>query len=132
MAIEESSRRMTVVCQAGVFLGAALVLSGLLWKATLRPSSLWSPEQAKEFTDARNALHELSYDHEGASGVAGMTSQAAADRKAARTAAQARFDRISADLEHARTTGQQRGNWLVRFGVAAVVLFGVGYLSSRR
>jgi hypothetical protein len=128
---EDSSRRMLVVCQAAVFIGVAMIVAGFVSKATVRPSAVWSKEQAKELTDARNALHDLTYNHEAGPATAKTPSEST-DRDAARAAAQARFDRIQADLEQAQTAGHQRGAWLIRIGLAAIVLFGIGYLSAQR
>ncbi len=115
-------------------MGVALILGGFAWKATVRPSSVWSKEQAKELTDARNALHDLTYNHEDAPSAAKASrpSQSPADRDAAHAAAQARFDRVQAELVQARSVGHERGAWLIRIGLAAVVLFGIGYLSSQQ
>jgi hypothetical protein len=46
-------------------------------------------------------------------------------------AAQERLDRLEAELSGARTRSQQTGVWLLRTGLAAMVLFGIGYLSLR-
>jgi hypothetical protein len=130
-----ASNRQALVCLAGLLAGLLVTLAGLAWMVLAKPSHVWSPEQAAELKAAGDALHAArSRDPGEAQQGQQATPQAAGDASQAPpalAAAQARFDRIDAELESARTGRQRTGTWLLRLGLAAMVLFGVGYLSTR-
>jgi hypothetical protein len=107
----------------------ALVVAGGLRKALARPEAAWSQQQATEFQAARNALHDLTYSESGAHGSNGSSDEPSPERLAKRAEAKARFDRIEAQLVEARSNYQRTGTWLFRLGLAAMIIFGIGYLS---
>ena len=122
------SRRRTVriVCQVGLVIGMLLVLAGAAWQTLAKPEHVWSPKQAEEFREARTAWHNLQYgDPQQPSALE------SAGRAAQREAAQRRFEQVHDELEDAIATHRHRGTRLMHSGLAAMVLFGVGYLSSR-
>lgn len=118
-------RRIAFACLAGLSVGVILIVAGGLWQLFAGPRLVWSPEQVREHRAARMAWHDLQYD-EGAPDAAADTG-----RQAQIDAARARFERIQADLDSAIALHEGRGTRLIYVGLAAIVLFGVGYLSSR-
>jgi hypothetical protein len=121
MDVEPASNRRARILVAGLVVGLFLVLGGLVWSTLAAPSSVWSREQAAEYQAAGEALHAARSQSPASDGTA----------KSALTTAQQRFDRIEAELVAAQTGRQRISRWLVRLGLAAMLLFGVGYLASR-
>jgi hypothetical protein len=121
-----SGRRIVVIgCQIGLAMGLALVVAGALWQALARPEHVWSEAKAEEFRQAQTVWHNLQYDD------SGLPSSERADLAKQREAAQRHFEGIQADLERAISTHRHRGTRLMYSGLAAMVFFGVGYLSAR-
>jgi hypothetical protein len=104
-------------------------MAGGLRKAFAKPEAAWSKQQAAEFQVARNALHDLTYNEPGNHGSNSSADEPSPERLAKRIQAKARFDRIEAQLVEARSNYQRTGTWLVRLGLAAMITFGIGYLS---
>lgn len=116
-----------ILCLTGMAIGIALVAAGSLWNALAKPEHVWSNEQASEFETARNAMHELTYD---LPRTPASPDNSADSREAQMAAAKRRFEKIEADLAAARSRQQLTGVWMTRMGLAALVLFGLGYLTS--
>jgi hypothetical protein len=125
-----SSRRIVIGCQIGIALGLALTVAGGLWNALARPDAAWSEKQAAEFKSARNALHDMTYNRAEDQRSDGSPGEPSKAQIAERAAAKARFDRIEAELAAARVGYHRTGMWLVRLGLAAMIVFGVGYFAS--
>ena len=121
-------KRWKALFVTGMALGVALVVAGLLWNALAKPEHVWSREQAIELETARHAMHELTYDFPQTPASPGNSADS---REAQMAAAKRRFEKIEADLVAARSRQQQTGVWMIRMGLAALVLFGIGYLASR-
>ena len=121
-AAGEGRRWASRVCLAGAIVGGCLLVVGLAWKSATAPETFWSPEQAKEFAAASEALH-------GARGAAPHTHEP--DSGAAADAARERFARIQAELERAQYARDEVGPLLTKIGLAAAVAFGIGYLITR-
>jgi hypothetical protein len=113
-------------CIAGMAFGGALVAAGLLWNALAKPEHVWAREQALELEAARHQMHQLTYD---SPHVTASPGSSADSREAQMAAAKNRFEKIEADLTAARSRQQQTGVWMTRMGLAALVLFGLGYLA---
>lgn len=112
----------------GMGLGIALIAAGLLWNAFAKPAYFWSPEQAREYDSARNAMHQLTYDLPKTSSASGGSPPS---RDAEMELAKRRFEKIDAELAAARARREGTGVWMTRMGLAALVLFGLGYLASQ-
>jgi hypothetical protein len=121
MDVEPASNRRAWILAAGMLVGLGLMLGGLIWSTTASPSSVWSPEQAAEYQAAGEALH--------AARSRPASSDEAEDSELA--AAQQRFGRIETELAAAQTGRDRIGRWLIRLGLAAMLLFGIGYLATR-
>jgi hypothetical protein len=127
MVATKSSRRFAgVICQGGLVVGMLLVVAGALWQAFAKPENVWSEAKAEEFRKTRAAWHDLQYNDPTTD-----SASESADRAAQRKAAQRQFEKIQAELDDAITTHRHRGTRLMYAGLAAIVLFGVGYLSAR-
>jgi hypothetical protein len=127
MVAKESSRRMLGVgCQAGLVVGMLLVLAGALWQAFAKPEYVWSDTKAEEYRKSRAVWHDLQYND-----PRQPSAPESADRAAQRVAAQRQFEQVQSELDKAIATHRHRGTRLMYAGLAAVVLFGVGYLSAR-
>jgi len=102
-----------------LILGITLITMGATWKYWHTPKMLWSKEQATEYNDAWRALK-----------VAATSGQRrpdpAKDPKLA--AAQARYDAIKSNLDHARTMNDYTGTALVLVGLT---LTGFGVFLQR-
>ena len=120
-------KRWKAIPLVGMAVGIALVVAGLLWNAFAKPEHVWSKEQAEEFETARQIMHELTYDLPSAPASSNASAET---REAQLTAAKQRFEKIEADLAAAAARQQETGMWLTRMGLAAVVLFGIGYLAA--
>ena len=112
----------------GIVLGIGLILAGWLRGALAKPEHFWSPEQAQEFEAARVAMHQLTYDAPPRPGTAASSPDS---RQAEMDLARRRFEKIDAELTAARSRQAGAGAWLTRMGLAALVLFGIGYLASQ-
>jgi hypothetical protein len=127
--IDGSGRsRSNRVCLAGLVLGVATLIGGLIWGWSMAasPHVLWSPEQAAEYKAASDALHSAPHDH-------GNPSDENHDDEESpeQAAARERFDAIQAQLNRARYAQTSVGPLLVRIGLAGAIAFGIGYLASR-
>jgi hypothetical protein len=117
------------ICIAGVVLGAVLVIGGLGWSMVATPAAVWSMEQAAELKAASDAVHAAR------SGIPEGGDSRAADvgktdpRYLA--AAQARVERINAELEQARDVRDTWGQRVAAAGLAVTIACGLGYLASR-
>jgi hypothetical protein len=105
---------------AGAALGFAILIIGLGWSLFVSPSSVWSESQAAEYKAANDALHAVR--------VANPAGEDAPEVIAARR----RFDRISSQLESARSAHDTWGTWIAAIGLAVTFLCGVGFLATRR
>jgi hypothetical protein len=132
MEASPTDQRRERILSAGVVVGLLLTLTGLGWMAFSKPSHVWSSEQAAEFKAASEALHDArrggQADHPQKGGPTANDAAVSGEL----TAAQARFDRIEAELTEARAGRHRMGSWLIRIGLAAMIVFGVGYLASQR
>ena len=127
MVANGSRRRVIgIVCQAGLIVGMMLVLGGAFWQALAKPEHVWSETKAEEFRKAQTVWHDLQYND-----PRQPSAPESAERAAQRKAAQRQFEKIQAELDVAITTHRYRGTRLMYAGLAAMVLFGVGYLSER-
>ena len=117
------------ICIAGVVLGAVLVIVGLGWSVVATPEAVWSMEQAAELKAASDAVHAAR------SGipVAPDSQPGDAGKPDPRylAAAQARLERINADLEQARNVRDTWGQWAAAAGLALTIACGLGYLATR-
>jgi hypothetical protein len=114
-----------MACLAGMLAGLLMLLGGLAWSQWASPRTVWSPEQATEHQAAGEALHAARRSAAPAGGESG------AAESPELVAAQARFDAIDAKLAEAQTSRQRTGGRLVRLGLAAMVISGIGYLALR-
>lgn len=112
----------------GIVLGVGLIAAGLAWSAFAKPEHFWSPDQAQEFEVARAAMHQLTYETKPNSAPSGAPP---ASREAEMELAKRRFEKIDAELSAARVRREETGVWLTRMGLAALVVFGLGYLASQ-
>jgi multidrug efflux pump subunit AcrA (membrane-fusion protein) len=115
---------------AGSALGAALLISGVAWSTLAGGRAVYSVEQADEYEAAATALHAATSGH-AAAGSPPVAAASAAAREAAVAAARERFDRARSTLDSARFAQNELGKWLMGIGLAAVIAFGVGYLTSQ-
>lgn len=127
MATGSSNRRVVIACQAGLVVGMLLVLVGALWHVFAKPEHVWSESKAAELQAARTAWHDLTY-----SDPASPSAPESPERAAKREAARKEFEQLQAELDEAVDVHRQRGPRLMYAGLAAIVLFGVGYLSARK
>lgn len=122
-------RATSAVCLAGVALGVLAALGGAIWQRAALPRHVWSAEQSQEYAAAYADLHAATVDHDHDHEPGGAEAADAGHTNLA--AAQARFDRVAAELKSARYAKDQLGGTLIRGGLAAAALFGVGYLVTR-
>src|SRR5690348_7764383 len=127
MEAPASRPRAAVTCLAGMGLGALMLMAGVGWSALASPATVWSPQQAEEHQAAGEALHAARR----SAAPAAASPEDATASSAELATAQARFDKIDAELAHAQTSRQRTGAWLVRAGLGTMILCGVGYLSLR-
>lgn len=123
-----------VICLVGCALAAMTIVAGVAWSVFGNARSLYTPEQAKEYEAAQVAVHAATLGHvDGGASSPGEApaSSKSEDREAAVAAAQARFRRAQTALESARFAQYALGKWLIGIGLAALVAFGVGYLTAR-
>jgi hypothetical protein len=123
-----AAKRWKALCIAGMVLGGMLIGAGLLWNLLAKPEHVWSSEQAMELEAARHEMHQLTYDSSPATALSGNSMDS---REAKMAAARSRFEKIEAELAAARSLQQWTGVWLTRMGLAALALFGVGYLATQ-
>jgi hypothetical protein len=109
-----------------MMLGFVAAVAGVTWSIVAKPSSVWTPEQAAEFKAANEARHAASI-ADAASGRDGST----APESAAMAAARKRFERISEELNAARTARTRRGRVVAACGLGVTILCGMGYLTIR-
>jgi hypothetical protein len=108
---KSSGRIRTILIVICVPAGLSLLIAGATWKATVPSSTLWTPEQAREYTAASRAV-KIAATHE--------------DRHAGNSsdpqliAAKARFDQMQAKLDRAILMRDYAG--------AMFFLAGVGFL----
>src|SRR3954453_14666235 len=103
--------------------GVGLLLLGLTWKHWQPPQSLWSKEQATEYTEAWRALKVVA-----TSGL--RPGDPNSNPKLA--AAQERFAAIKSKLEHARTLNDYTGTGLIVTAIGLIVGSGLLYRSSSK
>lgn len=137
-ALESDPDRRSLAAKAslvGLALSIALMISGVLWSQLARPEHVWSEQQAKEFLEARNALHAAS--HSGKThanhqdGHADHDHSSAGGGEAEFEQVQQRFNAVRQELEAARNAKNKGGSWLIRTGLVAAACFGIVYLVSR-
>lgn len=116
---------------AGLCVGVAVLIAGVVWSVWGSGRVMYSPEQAQEFEAAGAALHAATMGHESHDGHEHEPPPADVDREALVAKARARYERAQATLESARFANNQLGKWLAGVGLAASLAFGIGYLSSR-
>jgi hypothetical protein len=92
---------------------------GLAWNRLMPPSAYWSPEQAKEYSDAQIEMHAKSHQH---------GQHAEPDMAVARE----RFSKISQQLEGARGSRKRTGKLFLAGGVVLIVAGMVLKLSESR
>ena len=119
----------SVVCLAGIGVGAALIVAGVLWPRMTSDESLWTVEQAREFQAASDALHAASRNPRDARPGPADEEGELVDAEIA--AARERFAQIQAELAKARYAREEVGPLLTRIGLAAAIAFGIGYWISR-
>jgi hypothetical protein len=105
------TRKVLVV--TALLAGLVLIVLGATWKYWHSPQSLWSKEQATEHSAAWRNLKITA-----TSGV--RRGDAATDPKLA--AAQARFDKINSELEHAKTMHSYAGLIFIAVGIIVVAI----------
>jgi hypothetical protein len=114
-------RQITTILLSAV--GTALLVLGATWARWHSPQTFWSKAQAAEYT---SAWRELKAAATGRGRVPGQQS----DPKLA--AAQARFDAIKTELDHARTLNDYTGTALIVTGIGLIVAGGLLYRSSNK
>jgi hypothetical protein len=102
-----------------VVAGLCLLALGLAWNRLMPPSAYWSPEQAKEYSDAQIEMHAKSHQH-----GHGAEQDMALARK--------RFSKISQQLDDARGSRTRTGKIFLVAGVLLVVAGSVLRLSESR
>src|SRR3954465_7424252 len=115
-----SGRSIVIVLLLTV--GVIFLLLGATWKHWHPPQSVWSKEQAAEYT---NAWHELKM--AATSGV--RPGDPNSNPKLA--AAQARFDSIKTQLEHARTINDYTGTALIGAAIGLIASSALIYRSNQ-
>lgn len=96
-----------------LIVGVIVMLLGATWKYWHSPETLWSPEQAKEYTTAWRDLKAAA-----TSGV--RVPDPAHDPKL--VAAQARFDAIKIQLDHARAMNDYTGPAMIAAGAVIIAI----------
>jgi hypothetical protein len=107
-----------------MLLGMLTIAIGASWSLMVSPAQVWSAEEALEYQAANDALHEARTKNRVDSGEGEMSP--------AMAAAKARFDRIDAQLESARSAYDAWGHWIAAAGFGATLLCGAGFLVLRR
>jgi hypothetical protein len=103
--------------------GVALLLIGATWKHWHPPQSVWSKEQAAEYAEAWRALKVSA-----TSGI--RPGDPNSNPKLA--AAQARFDAIKSQLDHARTLNDYTGTALIVTAIGLIAGGGLLYRASNK
>jgi Flp pilus assembly protein TadB len=111
------NRRFLVI--SSVIAGICLLGLGLAWNRLVPSSAYWSPEQAKEYSDAQIEAHAKSHEH-----------GHHAEKEMA--VARERFSKISQQLEDARGSRRRTGTMFLAAGVLLVVAGLVLHLSESR
>lgn len=119
-----------MICLIGGGAGALVIAAGMLCSTFGAGRLLYTADDAKEYEAASSGLHAATSGHSYEEGH-GEHAAPAGDRKAAVAAARQRFERAQATLETARFAQQRLGPWLIGTGLAATIIFGIGYLASR-
>lgn len=126
--------RGAMLSLVGMVLGLAVTLASVAWMAVVKPSTVWTPDQALEYQRAGEALHAARSPQPNSAAAprdAPTAHATSAERTMALIAAQERFNRIGAQLERARDQHQRWGRWAAGTGLALTILSGLGYLASR-
>jgi hypothetical protein len=118
---------IAVVCLAVAGVGVLAALGGAVWQRAAHPRHVWTVEQSQEYDAANAALHAATVGHDHETNGAEAVDAHQADL----AAAQERFNRINAELQAARYAKDRLGTALIRGGLAAAALGGVGYLATR-
>ena len=121
----------TLVCSIGVALGLAAIVAGIAWRAFGSGELMYSKEQAHEYSAAKTALHAATSGH-GDAETGSTPSNAHEPVDAAIAEARQRLERAEQDIATARFAHEQLAAWLIRIGLATVMVFGIGYLATRR
>jgi hypothetical protein len=114
-----SGRSIAVILLSTI--GVVLLLLGVTWKHWYPPQSIWSKEQAAEYTDAWRALMAVA-----TSGVRAGDP----DSNPKLAAAQSRFDAIKTKLDHARTLNDYTGTALIVTAITLIAAAGLVYRSN--
>lgn len=117
------SRRSPLFFYGGIIVGLAAILAGAAWSVFVKPTNVWSQEQAREFKAANDELHAVR------SKYGPATDGATAQKEIA--AAQERFSRINSQLESARYTHDRLGMWIAGGGFALALVCGFGLIITR-
>jgi hypothetical protein len=120
-SVMPDGRQIAVILLSAM--GIILLVLGVTWKQWHSPQTLWSKEQAAEYTDAWRALKAAA-----TSGI--RAGDPNSDPKLA--AAQARFDAIKAKLDHARTLNDHTGTALIVTAIGLIVGAGLLYRSNSK
>ena len=120
-----------VLCLAGVAVSAAMIVAGAAWNMFSRPANVWSAEDAAEYKQANQSYHMMiaAHGHEGEKLPNNEVAPAASPQQL--EAARQRVERSAAALEAAQELRNQAGTTVIRIGLAAAALFGVGYWATR-
>ncbi|MCC6491882.1 MAG: hypothetical protein IT424_02555 [Pirellulales bacterium] len=119
-------RSVRLTSLAGLALGLLMVVGGAARRLAARPEEFRSAAPAAQYQSARHQLHELTYDE-----IASGKSTPPNERQSRVAAARQEFARLEQDLQRARTHYQRSGTQIIEWGLAVVVLSGIGYLASR-
>lgn len=112
-----------LLCFGGIIVGLAAILAGAAWSIFVKPTNVWSQEQAREFEAANDELHSVRAKFGPAAGGAIGQEEI--------TAAQERFSRINSQLESARSTHDRLGMWIAGGGFALALACGLGLMVTR-
>jgi hypothetical protein len=104
-------------------------IAGALWSNFDAGRMVYSPAQAKEWAEASSAFHLATSGH---APDGSEMPESEEERDAIVAAARQRYEKAQAVLDSARFTQYQLGSWLIRGGLAAVAIFGVGYGATRQ
>lgn len=120
-----------VIALAGIAVSMALVVGGAAWNLFSRPANVWSEEDAAEYKAANEAYHMMisAHGHEGEKLPDDRVAHAASPQQL--EAARQRVERSASALKTAQDLRNQAGTTLIRIGLAAAAVFGIGYWSTR-
>jgi hypothetical protein len=125
-------RPLPILCLVGIAAGVLVVVAGALWPMLGVGHSVYTPEQAKKWELANTAVHAATLGR-GPDGSVLPGADTPEGRQAAVAAAKKKYgyEEARAELESARFAQDQLGKWLIGAGLAATVVFGIGYVASR-